>query len=165
MSQITVKRRGWWGSIPESLLADLRLGHAAVRLGAWLAMRQDGWQVRKQHARRVLGLGESLWDRACAELKAAGYLSVVPLRTAGRFSGQDYVFDPVPPEIPPETVLPPPVNAGDGNTKDGASGAGETARLLSTSSKGTNSISTKTTTTCVDELVWPVAIEDRPLQS
>lgn len=42
VSQIPIKSFGWWGSIPERLLTDQRLGHAAVRLGVWLAMRQDG---------------------------------------------------------------------------------------------------------------------------
>lgn len=158
MSQITIKRRGWWGSIPESLLTDQRLGHAAVRLGAWLAMRQDGWQVRKQHARTVLGLGESVWDRACSELKQAGYLVIVPLRAGGRFVGQDYTFDPCPdPSDPPEAGLPPPVKTGGGGAGAGATGAGKTAHLTSTDLTDTNKTNTTTTTNAAD-LVWPPSV-------
>jgi hypothetical protein len=155
VSQITIKRCGWWGSIPESLLTDQRLGHAAVRLGAWLAMRQDGWRVRKQHVRTVLGLGESVWDRACSELKQAGYLVIVPLRAGGRFIGQDYTFDPSP-DIPdsPEAVPPPTVNTGGGGTGGGSTGAGRTAHLTSTSVTSTNKTNT-TTTTNAAILIWP----------
>lgn len=99
-STIRVKHRAAWCAVPEALLQDARLGHAAARLGAWMAGRPDGWETHKGHAMRVLHLGEAAWDRAMRELRAAGYLTTQPKRVGGRWAGQDYDFDPEPPRAP-----------------------------------------------------------------
>lgn len=160
MSQITIKRRGWWGSIPENLLTDYRLGHAAVRLGAWLAIRPDGWVVRKNNAKDRLQLGEASWDRACKELKAAGYMVTCQTRRSGTFAGVQYAFDPEGKvNESSETVLPPTVRASGGDT-----GPGEPAHLTGSGLEVTRvneSIKTTTTTTeagCGQNLVWPPVV-------
>lgn len=95
MTSVKIYNKAPWCAVPEALLQDGRLGHAAARLGAWLAGRPDGWEVRKGQVMRVLGLGEDLWDRATRELKNADYLLTVPIRDSGRWAGQHYVFDPL----------------------------------------------------------------------
>nr|WP_315471914.1 hypothetical protein [uncultured Rhodoferax sp.] len=112
--EIQVHRSKPWAAVPESLIVDQRLGHAAVRLGCWLAGRPDGWVVRKHHAKMVLGLGEDAWDRACRELKHAGYLRTTMLRQEGRFVGLSWTFDLYP-------------AAADGTTGGGFSAPGSAA--------------------------------------
>ena len=91
------RRRFAWCQVPEKLIEHPKLSHAAVRLGAWLAGRPDGWIVHKSHARTVLCLSEDAWKRALAELRGAGYLETIPRRGAGgKMAGQDYIFDSIP---------------------------------------------------------------------
>lgn len=91
------RRRFAWCQVPEKLIEHQQLSHAAVRLGAWLAGRPEGWVVHKNHARSVLRLSDDGWRRALSELRKAGYLETTPRRGAGgKMAGQDYLFDSTP---------------------------------------------------------------------
>ena len=91
---ITVKNRHAYCQVPEEMLGNELLGHGAVRLGAYLAGRPEGWVVRKELTRRFLHLSQEAWTTAVKQLRRAGYLVTVPRRGSdGRMAGQDYIFD------------------------------------------------------------------------
>ena len=125
MEKIQIVKNKPWGAIPEALITDPRLGHAAVRLGVWLAIRPDGWRVWKEHSKRECRLGEDSWDRACRELKNAGYLMVKTSRSGGRFGGLQLEFNPQP-ELSTNTATV------DGFTVHGSTGDGKPAQLTRT---------------------------------
>lgn len=127
--EIQVHRSKPWAAVPESLIVDQRLGHAAVRLGCWLAGRPDRWIVRKHHAKMVLGLGEDAWDRACRELKHAGYLRTTMLRQEGRFVGLSWTFDLYPAEADGTTGGG---FSAPGSAAPGSAGGGEPVYLATT---------------------------------
>lgn len=180
MNTVKVQNRSPWCAVPEALLQDGRLGHAAARLGAWLSGRPDGWEVKKWHAMKVLHLGETLWDRSTRELKAAGYLITVPVRSGGRWAGQDYIFDPMgqhpcaPSEdnpTPPEADLPGAV--GPGTVEPGAVG-----HPFNNTTSPTQHLKQNTTTTArardaadvvvvnqedQDQLIWPTGLAEDQL--
>lgn len=96
MKKIKLSRTKAWGEVPEALVEDPTLSHAARLLGVWLAIRPDGWKVNKSQVKKVLGMGEKNWDKACRELTNAGYLSSEQVRKEGAFNGLDFSFNPEP---------------------------------------------------------------------
>lgn len=95
MSEIRVKKVRHYSVVPRAFVEDQRLCAAAVRLGSWLASHSDTFIVHKEHARRVLGLGQDLWAKAIKELKVAGYLRTGARQDlkSGKWQGHDYEID------------------------------------------------------------------------
>lgn len=91
---IRVKNRHAYCQVPEAMLGNQLLGHGAVRLGAYLSGRPEGWVVHKENTRRFLHLSQEGWTMAVKQLRQAGYLVTEPRRRPdGRMAGQDYIFD------------------------------------------------------------------------
>lgn len=121
---VQVRHATRYGAVPEALLEDSRLDLDSRAVAAWLAVKQDGWQilVGVLRARLVLGdqalLGKDRWQRIANELEAAGYL------TRTKVNGHDgrwnwhITFTPVP-ENRTRAGL-----AGSGATSAGMPGAG-----------------------------------------
>lgn len=100
MEKIKINTKRPWGAVPESLLTDKRLGHAACRLGCWLATRPNDWVVHRSHAMGELSLGIDAWQSARRQLVAAGYLKIAgQAREKGVFRHLLLEFDPQP-DIP-----------------------------------------------------------------
>jgi hypothetical protein len=70
---IQVECNGRWGSIPEALIEDERLGLDTRAVAAWLAMKANGWQISVQFLRQRLRLKEERWLRMAKEMENAGY--------------------------------------------------------------------------------------------
>jgi hypothetical protein len=90
-----------FGTVPEALLEDERLGLDARAVAAWLAIKQDGWMINIGVLRHRLAfhgkiLGKERWKRIAEELEAAEYLS---RRKTNGPNGQwiwNITFSPVP---------------------------------------------------------------------
>lgn len=69
------------GVVPEALLEDKRLALDSRLVAAWLAVKQDGWQILVGVLRCRLAcgdqkmMGKDLWQRIARELENAGYLT------------------------------------------------------------------------------------------
>lgn len=74
---IQVAHAGRWGAVPEALLEDPCLSLDARAVGAWLAIKANGWVINIAALRRALGdkkpLGKEKWLRIARELEGAGY--------------------------------------------------------------------------------------------
>jgi len=125
----TVKLKGAaWGAVPEPLVEDPRLSHAAVRLGVWLCIRPPGWKVRPGHVMGQLRFGKDLYQRARRELIDAGYLVIEVARAErGRFGETVWEFDRCPTNAAGAGIT------GAGKAGAGDPGAGEPGHLIRTS--------------------------------
>lgn len=86
--ELTVKRRGGFTVVPNSVVADEKLSIEARGLFAYLMSLPDGWVFRTNHLKRVYGVGRDKYYRLVRELKERGYLVVkVPKDSLGRFIG------------------------------------------------------------------------------
>lgn len=94
--RIQIRRDRPWGSVPESLVVDVKLGPTARLLAVWLCIRPPNWIVRRGHVLDTLGIGLDSWWRARRELIEHGYLVEHPNRNAGRFTTADLEFFPQP---------------------------------------------------------------------
>ena len=94
--RIQIRRDRPWGSVPESLVVDVKLGPTARLVAVWLCIRPPNWIVRRGHVLNTLGIGLDAWWRARRELIAHGYLVEHPYRNAGRFTTADLEFFPQP---------------------------------------------------------------------
>ena len=78
---VQVKHTTRYGAVPEALLEDSRLDLDSRAVAAWLAVKQDGWQILVGVLRARLGrdgqplLGKDRWQRIANELEHAGYLT------------------------------------------------------------------------------------------
>jgi hypothetical protein len=69
-----------YGSVPESLLEDIRLDLDSRAVAAWLAVKPSGWQISVMSLRMRLSikdkkmLGKDRWQRIARELESSGYL-------------------------------------------------------------------------------------------
>jgi hypothetical protein len=77
---LQVVHTGRYGTVPEALLEDRRLGLDSRAVAAWLAIKASGWQINIAYLRWRLALpgkeelGQALWQRIAKELESAGYL-------------------------------------------------------------------------------------------
>lgn len=122
---VQVKHTTRYGVVPEALLEDRRLALDSRLVAAWLAVKQDGWQIliKNLRTRLVCGdqdaMGKDRWQRIAKELESAGYLN--RRRTHGTNGRWNWyiTFSPVPVE---ETIAG---NAGFGKpTIAGSAGIG-----------------------------------------
>jgi len=113
MSEIRIKHRARWGSVPESLIEDQRLSTDARLFAIWLTTKPDGWAIKIGVMLRRTGLTEGRWQAARRELIKAGYL-ISRRRQDDR--GQiwwEQSFDPLPPpRLEPPRAAPAGVAAG-----------------------------------------------------
>lgn len=78
---VQVRHTTRYGAVPEALLEDRRLDLDSRAVAAWLAVKQDGWQIFIGVLRTRLGregqvmLGKDRWQRIANELESAGYLT------------------------------------------------------------------------------------------
>lgn len=78
---VQVRHTTRYGAVPEALLEDSRLDLDSRAVAAWLAVKQDGWQILVGVLRARLGrdgqqlLGKDRWQRIANELEHAGYLT------------------------------------------------------------------------------------------
>lgn len=78
---VQVRHTTRYGVVPEALLEDSRLSLDSRAVAAWLAVKQDGWQILVGVLRTRLGyggqalLGKDRWQRIANELESAGYLT------------------------------------------------------------------------------------------
>lgn len=63
-----------YARVPEQVITDSSLGHAAVRIWAycWLVAGREGWILRKSDICARVGVGDDAWTRATQELTRAG---------------------------------------------------------------------------------------------
>lgn len=90
-----------YGVVPEALLEDQRLDLDARAVAAWLAIKQDGWQIsigvlRHRLSRNGKILSKERWKRIAAELEAAEYLSRRKINGPGGLWIWEITFTPVP---------------------------------------------------------------------
>jgi hypothetical protein len=77
---VQVRYTARFGSVPESLLEDIRLDLDSRAVAAWLAVKPSGWQISVTSLRLRLSLqgkkmlGKDRWQRIARELESAGYL-------------------------------------------------------------------------------------------
>lgn len=99
---VQVRHLTRYGAVPEALLEDRRLDLDARAVGAWLAVKQDGWQILVRVLRMRLArgeqtlLGKDRWQRIANELEAAGYLSRRKINGTGGRWNWHVTFTPVP---------------------------------------------------------------------
>ena len=99
---VQVKHNTRFGVVPEALLEDRRLALDSRLVAAWLAVKQDGWQILvwTLRTRLVCGdqeaLGKDRWQRIAKELESAGYLSRRRMHGANGRWNWHITFSPVP---------------------------------------------------------------------
>lgn len=127
---VQVRHTTRYGAVPESLLEDSRLDLDSRAVAAWLAVKQDGWQIlvgvlraRLVHGEKVL-LGKDRWQRIANELEAAGYLTRTRVNGRDGRWGWHITFTPVP-EDNTRAGLAGSGPASDGLPSGGAAGNGE----------------------------------------
>jgi hypothetical protein len=109
MEKVFFSKSVSYGSLPTSIATDRRLGAPAFRLAFWLASRPNGWQPWRKHIMRELGMGVEMWQNACRQLEACGYLIRHGQHNQnGRFGGMRIEFNPSPlvPSPAPDAVTP-----------------------------------------------------------
>lgn len=117
---VQVRHTTRYGAVPEALLEDKRLDLDSRAVAAWLAVKQDGWQilVGVLRTRLVRGdqllLGKDRWQRIANELESAGYLTRKKVNGQGGRWNWHITFTPVP----------------EGDTSGGFSGSGATSHGL-----------------------------------
>lgn len=121
---VQVRHTTRYGVVPEALLEDSRLSLDSRAVAAWLAVKQDGWQILVGVLRTRLGhggqalLGKDRWQRIANELESAGYLTRKKINGhVGRWSWH-ITFTPVPEHCTGA------VFAGSGSTSHGLAVAG-----------------------------------------
>lgn len=127
-----------FGIVPDYILEHPALSHDTRSVAAWLAGRSDGFEVRVESMRRILGLSESRWARIKKELEKEGWWRSLRHRDEqGRIVWQNHFQD-----FPPSTI---PQISRDGEAMDGGSIHGEKGDIP----KGNyqKEITKKTTTT------------------
>lgn len=91
-----------YGAVPEALLEDNRLELDSRAVAAWLAVKQDGWQILVGVLRTRLArgdqtlLGKDRWQRIANELESAGYLTRKKVNGQGGRWNWHITFTPVP---------------------------------------------------------------------
>lgn len=99
---VQVRHTTRYGAVPEAMLEDSRLELDSRAVAAWLAVKQDGWQilVGVLRTRLVRGnqalLGKDRWQRIANELEAAGYLTRKKVNGQGGRWNWHITFTPVP---------------------------------------------------------------------
>lgn len=89
-----------FGIVPEALLEDSRLDLDTRAVAAWLAIKQDGWQISISVLRNRLSqdgkiLSKERWKRIAEQLEAAEYLSRRKINGAGGLWTWEIIFTPV----------------------------------------------------------------------
>ena len=99
---VQVKHTTRYGVVPEALLEDKRLALDSRLVAAWLAVKQDGWQILigSLRTRLVCGdqevMGKDRWQRIANELESGGYLKRRRMHgTNGRWNWH-ITFSPIP---------------------------------------------------------------------
>ena len=121
---VQVAHTARYGTVPEALLEDNRLGLDSRAVAAWLAIKASGWQINVAYLRWCLALpgkeelGQDLWQRIANELESAGYLSRTRLRGGSGLWVWHITFNPVPASA---TIAG---SAGHGSTVHGAPACG-----------------------------------------
>ena len=62
-----------FGIVPNSLLEDKRLSLQARALAAWLVGRADGFEIRIEALKKMLGISDKIWVSARRELENVGW--------------------------------------------------------------------------------------------
>jgi len=99
---VQVRHTTRYGAVPEALLEDRRLDLDSRAVAAWLAVKQDGWQILVGVLRTRLGregqamLGKDRWQRIANELESAGYLTRTKVNGLGGRWNWHITFTPVP---------------------------------------------------------------------
>lgn len=109
--KLTIRRRGGFTVIPNSVAQDERLSLQARGFLAYLLSLPDGWVHRVSHLTKKCGIGRDKCYALVKELKALGYLSVERVRdTSGQFIGANWHIEATPhhPTENPDTAQPDP---------------------------------------------------------
>jgi hypothetical protein len=99
---VQVQHVARYGSVPESLLEDIRLDLDSRAVAAWLAVKPSGWQISVMSLRMRLSikdkkmLGKDRWQRIARELESAGYLFRKKINGNGGQWVWHITFNPVP---------------------------------------------------------------------
>lgn len=62
-----------FGIVPNALLEDKRLSLQARALAAWLVGRADGFEIRIEALKKMLGISDKIWVSARRELETVGW--------------------------------------------------------------------------------------------
>ncbi len=116
---VRVKNKSRFTVVPDKVLEDKRLSPMARLVAAWLHGRGDGFIVRVEAMRRMLGLTEFVWGRIRKELEAVGWWQSSRKRGRGGVFEWEHTFEFIENTIPKGTI---PELAGDGSAMDGKLG-------------------------------------------
>ena len=73
MTTLKVKNRLRFGIVPNALLEDKRLSLQARALAAWLIGRADGFEIRVEALKKMLGITDKIWVSVRKELEKVGW--------------------------------------------------------------------------------------------
>ena len=73
MTTLRVKNRLPFGIVPNALLEDKRLSLQARALAAWLVGRADGFEIRIEALKKMLGITDKIWVSVRKELEKVGW--------------------------------------------------------------------------------------------
>lgn len=167
---VQVRHTNRYGTVPEALLEDRRLDLDSRAVAAWLAVKQDGWQIHVGvlRTRLVRGdqvlLGKDRWQRIANELESAGYLSRTKVHGKGGRWSWHITFTPVPEN---HTIGGQPGSgiSTDGLGNAGLAGSGQPGHKVIPSKvvqkTVVRNIATTTTTTTSKPLAMDAAVELR----
>lgn len=114
MSDIKVKRRSGYSTIPNAMISDKSLSIEARGLLALLMSMSENWVFRTENLIEQCGVGRQKYQRMVREIKAAGYLSIADVRDdGGRISYEWEIMDAPRVDFPttaePTTGNQPPI--------------------------------------------------------
>lgn len=94
-----VRITGGFTAIPNAVLRSCDLSLECKGMLSLIASHAGNWQFRRDDMLKKSGCSKNKYYRIINDLKASGYLEVVPLDTSnGRFSGSEWIlhFEPRP---------------------------------------------------------------------
>lgn len=88
-----VRRQSNFAAIPNAAMRDVSLSIEARGLLALMMGMGDDWTYRMSDLMKRCCVGKEKYQRMIRELKAAGYLEIVPVRAdGGKMDGFDYII-------------------------------------------------------------------------
>lgn len=154
---VQVRHTTRYGAVPEALLEDSRLDLDSRAVAAWLAVKQDGWQILVGVLRTRLGrggqaiLGKDRWQRIANELESAGYLTRMKVNGLGGRWNWHITFTPVPEDCT-SGGFPGSGATSNGLPSTGSAGSGQPGHKVIPKTAVPNLATTTTDKTVVSDL-------------
>lgn len=88
---------GQYAAVPNAVLRDVNISIGARGLLAMLMTHSEKWRFNRKNIMSKCGCGAAKYNRMINELKAAGYLKIIPIQGEnGKLDGHNWIINPHP---------------------------------------------------------------------